>query len=354
MFSIDQISYYLRNLPVDARIEVILANLLEKGISLDDLIVQPIGIARRRYHKDWEAVKPGNQMFEHGAPDTTGDLLDQYDDRDNPIHGKIIISVNREGLYDYMPEGIIHQPQYAVKDDPENTIKEIKEQRAREQAARKFFMPIEQEFYRLRIALEMDETKYFITPENIGKHELIQQFWDIPSFLSPQQICSMVYLLPLTHNIAGDFKLTELCFESILNVPVSIRNGFPLSHDIVINKPSSRHDDDSTIWDNGLGSLAIGVDFILSGGEYLETIPSITVRVGPVANEELSEFLEAKLGNGYFKGTNRLILDYLIEIFMPFEADTVIEVLPKPRQDSSFALDDPNIPGSLMGFDAVL
>lgn len=354
MFSIEKISSYLRNLPVDARIEVIIANLIYKGVLLDDLIVQPVGISKRRFHKDWEGVKSVSGLFDDPLEDINLTYLNNPDGLEDPNAGKIVIAINREGLYDYMPEGIIHQPHYDVKDDPENLIKEIKEQRIREQAARKFFLPIEQEFYRLRIGLELDENQYFITPENIDKHELIQQFWDIPFFLSAQQICNLVYLLPLAHKISGDFKLTELCFESILNVPVSIRNGFPIMHDIVINKPVTTGYVDE-IWENGLGDLCMGLDFVLSGGEYQETIPSIILKVGPVSNSELGDFMQNNLGEKMYKGTNRMILDYLVEIFMPYEADTVIEIVPAPRQAHAFVLDNVELEaGSHIGFDAYL
>lgn len=336
MYSVQKVAEYLTRLPVDARVEIILADLVAKGMPMEDLVVIPKGLFKRNFHRDIDEVQ-----------------LTEYDYHKGE---RVVLEINREGLYDALPEGLFHQPMQVGQreKDKETVIKEILAQRERQKAARKFFLPIEQEIYRVRVALEFEEQKYFVTPENILKQEIFQQFWEIPSFLNPWQVCSMIYLLPIANHIVGNFRLTELCLEAILNVPIAIKNTFPLKHEIDL-KTKSPDDQVEVLYEYGLGSCNLGSELVLSGGVYQETIPAILIKIGPIPVAEVGSYLSSTLGERTIKGNNRLILDYLLENFFPFEADVVIDIQPALPKDSYFSLGEDSSPaGSLLAFDAIL
>ena len=183
----------IRKLPIDAKVEIILADLDED--LYEKSVVVPIGLFHRNYHKDIDVAEES-----------------EYENH------LLQLKINRESLYDALPEGLFHQPISHKKREKtiEEIIEEIRIQNAREKSTRKFFLPVEQELYRTRIALELEEVKYFINQRNIKEHDVFKDFWQIPDFLDYRQICNMVYLLPIAHHIVGNYALTELCFESIL------------------------------------------------------------------------------------------------------------------------------------------
>ena len=81
---------YLKRLPVDIRAEVVLADLIEYGLNPDDLVMYSMGLSKRTFHRDIESVE----------------LLKAIGDRST----KLNVELNREGIYDALPEGLFHQP----------------------------------------------------------------------------------------------------------------------------------------------------------------------------------------------------------------------------------------------------
>lgn len=290
----------VRTLPIDAKVEIILADLDED--LYEKSMVVPIGLFHRNYHKDVDVVEES-----------------EYENH------LLQLKINREGLYDALPEGLFHQPIKHKKGEKsiEEIVQEIREQKAREKATRKFFLPVEQELYRARIALELEEVKYFINQRNIKEHRVFQDFWEIPPFLDYRQICNMVYLLPIAHHIVGNFALTELCFESILQNPIAIKNTYPMCHEIPtpFNEQTGQEDDLGI----GLGEAALGQDFVLNSDTYQETIPGILINIGPISVEEVKLYAKSTVKN-VASGNKREVLEYLINNFISFDADPIINI----------------------------
>ncbi len=290
----------IRTLPIDAKVEIILAD-LDDDLYEKSMVV-PIGLFHRNYHKDIDVAEESEYENHH-----------------------LQLKINRESLYDALPEGLFHQPIQHKRSEKstEEILQEIREQKAREKATRKFFLPIEQEFYRTRIALELEEVKYFINPRNIKQHRVFQDFWEIPDFLDYRQICNMIYLLPIAHQIVGNFALTELCFESILQNQVAIKNTYPISHEI----PTPLNEDSGQEEDMGiaLGDGALGENFVLHAANYQETTPAILINIGPIAVSEVNLFAKSTVKNAP-SGGKREVLEYLINNFLPFDADPIINI----------------------------
>ena len=120
MYSVQKVAEYLTRLPVDARVEIILADLVAKGMPMEDLVVIPKGLFKRNFHRDIDEVQ-----------------LTEYDYHKGE---RVVLEINREGLYDALPEGLFHQPMQTGQreKDKETVIKEILAQRERQKAARKW------------------------------------------------------------------------------------------------------------------------------------------------------------------------------------------------------------------------
>ncbi len=84
---IEEIQSVLDEVPLDLRAEVLVNDLIVRGISVNDLFVKPVGLFRRRFDKDIHSVE-------------------QVDLKDG--QRAQILRLNREGLYDGLPENLFH------------------------------------------------------------------------------------------------------------------------------------------------------------------------------------------------------------------------------------------------------
>ncbi|GAB2790174.1 hypothetical protein GCM10027275_38800 [Rhabdobacter roseus] len=207
----EPITYYaerLNHLPVDLRAEVVLADMLEEGILLDDLILNPVGAFGRASGRDI-----------HRA---------EWTELPHSVKKWLKIDLNRNGLYDLLPEGLFHQPTNGgTATSKEAILLEMKIQHQREQAARRFFLPIEQEFFRQRIRIEQEERTLPFTRESVSSDDFLGQFWNLPDFLTPSQTKRLLYLLPIMHRIAGNLTAMADCFEQLIEERVSLQMAPP-------------------------------------------------------------------------------------------------------------------------------
>ncbi|MBD2701057.1 hypothetical protein IC229_10460 [Spirosoma sp. BT702] len=192
----------LKHLPFDLRAEVMLADMLDDGISFDELILNPIGPHKRAFGRDIDST--------------------EWIESQRKAQRWLQINLNRSGLYDLLPEGVFHQPTTGkTLTDKEEVLREMDIQRQREEASRRFFLPIEQEFLRQRVRIEQEERQFLNTADNIPD-ELMERFWTLPSFLTPIQKKRLLLLIPLMHQLAGDLNAMTACFEELIEERVSL------------------------------------------------------------------------------------------------------------------------------------
>jgi hypothetical protein len=299
--TLDQFAGEIRNLGVDVRLEVILAELYAGGLDpRADLMIHSKGLFARSYRRDVGEVRVGVAHLTDGAVEP----LEKGEQRDY-LH----IDAHRDGLYDYLPEGLFHQPSRVARDEKEQ-FAEIDEQALRAKGARRFFQPIEQGFYLSRLLLELEERKYLLTEENLRQNEqgaVLREFWGLPTdLLDIRQLNNLLHLLPVAHRLVNDRALVTQVFALILGVSVQIRTIPPLTFPI-------RLSDDDAPAPNELSRAQLG-SFSLDG-DYQDTMPATEVRIGPLNDGQLTSFLEG--------GRNRAILDLLIHYFMPVESEVI-------------------------------
>ena len=293
----------LRELPVqlklDIYVEVVVASLIEQGkVDPAKLYIKPRGTFSRSHQPDLTKI----EVIEDKPAEQTATYL----------------SVNREGLYDMLPEGMFHTSSPKTKHiDTEESVRELKLHRNEEKRARKFFLPLEQMFYQQRITIEIEEQKSLIGLSEAIVDELIADFWKIPVRLDYYQSLCLAYILPMMHQIVGNFDLTAQCLSVLLQVPVSLRRG-------TINPEAVEIDD------NRLSVFQLGDDFQL-GNFYIPELDPIIVSIGPVQPESVSAFLK--------QGDQSKFFDFLASYFLPAELDWEVDLIVNPAQES-FRLGD--------------
>lgn len=312
----------------DVKLEVMLAELYFSGLNpLREVLIHPAGLFARDFRRDVGRVAVGHaNILDAEAPPDPRVLDSDWQDFLN-------IEVHRDGLYDYLPEGLFHQATTQPRDQRE-TFAELDEQSRRRAAARRFFQPIEQEYYLQRLLLELEERKFDVSEDNLRQNpqaDVLRQFWGLPpNLLSVRQLNNLLHLLPIAHRIVTNPDLAKQCFELILGVPVQLRTIPPLVFAIELTPGDVPVADELSR--AGLGDFALD-------GLYQDTMPAIEIRIGPLNNAQMTDFLA--------NGRSRAILNLLIKYFLPAESE-VVDHLIADADNQFLVLDDAN-PTSVLG-----
>lgn len=299
-------------LKLDLYVEVVIAALIEEGrVDPEKLYIKPQGTFSRNYQHDLAKVEViEDKKMGHSA-----------------AH----FNINREGLYDMLPEGLFHTNLRKTKHiDTEESVKELKIHREEEKSARKFFLPLEQMFYQQRIAIEIEEQKSLVGLSEAIVDELIADFWQIPFPLDYYQSLCLAYMLPIVHNIVGNIELTAQCLSILLQVPVSLES--------TMGKYESFH-----LEGNSLGAFELGDNFLLDD-VYVGELDAIIIKIGPLQEQTLLDFLP--------EGQQQKYIEFLLAYFIPAELDWEIEILVNPEQES-FRLGD-NYGKGLLNYTTVI
>ncbi len=275
------------------RYESLLAELVDKEeIRLDEIVVAMQGIFNRAHRKDVLGI----------------DFVEGEKNHKDYIE----VKVSREGLYDTIPEALFHQAKGRKGfKDVNDMIDESKMTRKEERDARLFFQPLEQEFSRKRIEIELEERRLLDHFAN----EFLDNVYGTTDFedLPPISKNNLFYLLPLAQRIVGNTQLTEQAISAIIkeNVQIILKNNNQMEE-----VDFMRH---------GLGEVRLGVDLICSS-TINDGIPSWEVAVGPIDLANLPNYLE--------KGSGRKLLDIVEGFFFPLECVVNWYILLKNEEES--------------------
>jgi hypothetical protein len=294
------------NLP-DIRIEVFLSELVQRwNVDFDDILVKPLGLFKRPYSKDILDIK---------IPKTK-DKNEKW----------LSIYTSREGLYDVLPEGLFHQK---LNVDPNRTtqdsLADYEIQKKEELDARKFFLPIEQEFYRERVFLELEERRasdLFLTERKKENFNQLVKFWQLDNSLNLEQKLTLLYLLPYCHLIVGNVQLTAMSMEMVLGKTIKIN--------YIESIRNHRINSSGAI----LGEIELGCDLTL-GDAFNDGIPSVRIEIGPIDKNDLAGYLTG--------GNEQKILEFLIGYLLPVEYDVDIRLLTKESDEEFILMDDSNV-----------
>lgn len=287
-----QLQHDIRDLNLDLKAEVIAASLIQKGIHPDQLIIQPKGNAQRAYRKDVSAFYT---------------LLSDYDNTEY-----LYLETHRDGFYDALPENIFHQPTRGrTEKNKFEVIDEIKKHRAEEKSARKFFLPLEQEYTYLKALLHLLEDDFEKNSDNSRLINVFAEHWPILKKLDTNHAYIFLRIVPLIHTIRNNFELASKTISLIVGVPV----------EILLHKPG-KIDARSFLFD--LGGCVLGMDSTV-GADVFDGEYDLKINIGPLKENELPEFITG----GKYETIIDELLDYFIGANYLYHKEILIDELEK-------------------------
>lgn len=283
-------------IPIDIKVEVITNEIFDKGFSKDKITIRPVGTIKRPYQKDISAVTDYNLKNEFRQD-------------------KLILEVNREGIYDALPEGVFHNHPSESKSKrrtKEELIKDFQEGQEEEKNARNFFLPFETEFFLQRINIEEEERRSVLGFMNPQNQKMFFDFWGLPNIFNKEQLYILLKILPYSYFIKGNFILFGQTLKALLK------------KDILVNYSTltkiEELDDDSI----RLNSAVLDQNLIVSGS-FQDGDLSITINILDIKKSEVELYLP--LSN------NDKIIDCMVDFFLPANVQIIknIDILNSDR-----------------------
>jgi len=286
----------------DFKPEVIAASLIEQGYNPEQIQIVREGYARRGFSKEIEAVEMKYSLH-------------------NQMNA-LRIKINRESMYDMLPQGLFHQPLFRGKPNKgmEDILQEMAYHRREEFFARKFFHAFE-------LIADESVTEAFLF--NIKLHKKISRpdflnlflpYWPMINRLSPERANLFLYIIPILHQIHDQREETEKSLSVILDAPVKIEN-------MTLPAKIAERSFFST-----LGVSRLNDSFVL-GHSFDDGQSDLKLTVGPVSSRRMIDFIEG--------GKDYELLEILCDLFLPASAFVFKEFKILP-EDSIFVLSSEN------------
>lgn len=280
---------WLRESNEDLRCEAVLAELLLSGVGDEDFLEWPNGGFGRVVNRDVERIHPP------GATEWAT--------------SRAVVELNRPGLYDHLPEGLFLQMR---RTNPfigaDEAVEEVHRNNVVEQAARKFFLPLDHEFLHIRLLVELNEQRQATELIKGDRRGGIARFWDPPASLSGKALGGLLMLLPEMHGIVGSEEAVARVLAELLRVPVRLAYAFvERVFDAGDAKPPP------------LDAAKLGLDTIL-GGDARLTERVLRLVIGPVGPDVADRFAPGQLGRRQVSE----LMQYLVAADQRWELDILV------------------------------
>jgi hypothetical protein len=246
------------------------------------------------------------------------------------------VHLNRDGIYDLLPEALFHSDFGNEDQSGEEMAKDSMKLRVQEKETRMFFQPFENEIFLQRVQLAMMENQLFKSIYAEFLTGILPNFWRVDYDLPENYVVRLKKLLPLVYRITGDFSLTAQCLEYILKEKVKITTA--AEHTDGIAHRDFHH---SAV----LGKSLLGVDTI-SGNMVNGFVDRLIFSIGPIINPEANELIK--------DGSMDMFLDCFYSYFIPFELDIDTKYIFGKEQSLFMLNDDTDAKTSYLGYNSVL
>jgi len=275
------------NSNIDLLAEVFAANLIDSGNELERIVLRPRSLFKRNYNKDILRV---DKQFKIGKLKF------------------ILLEIAREGIFDSLPEGLFHSARSIIgRKDLKKKLESIKKRKEEEKNARAFFLAFEREFYRTRILIELKERIEIAGFSEQWLSPSFMKFWGIDlDWIDKRKAAFLLYLLPLASRITSSYEILAKCIQILLNIGAKFGESSPAS----IPVPGE--------FTPILGGTRLGEDFVL-GNSLCDGTSSLTLRLGPVKNEQILDLLP--------QGSATKLLKILFDYFLPFHWDPELDIV---------------------------
>jgi type VI secretion system protein ImpH len=277
----------------DFKAVTLAAELIEQGkVANDEVVILPIGPKKRAYAKEIDGITTYQSVYRNRE--------------------MLAININREGLYDMLPEGLFHQsPASSVMITEEAMVKDIVARREEEKQARLFFAPLETELYHIRTVVELYESRL---DKKSDYDELVNIFlkeWQEFKCFTNEQMVILMHVLPVIHEQRNNLAFIGNVLSIMFN------NHFELQYELK-STPSSGAESGALATKLGAGIL--GVNFI--AGQLYEPEEELVITVGPV---------NAKQMLSYLPGTRTAqALEVLLSYFIPLQTTVSTSFMVEP------------------------
>jgi hypothetical protein len=268
----------------DYKVSVIAAELIDHGFPQEDIFFKNVSIFRRFVSKDvndvvWETNE--------NEPD------------------KLVFELNREGIYDMLPEGMTHAKSQKPDKDAPN---EFALHRKQEEQTRKFFSTFENEFLQRALQLEIIERELYNNKNDARTREFFEYFFGDSKFLSDIQVLTLLYILPLANKIRADVTLISETLTKILQYKIEVVKQKNKPQLLKTNVPVAC-----------LNSTFLGIDSVISTSCVVHSF-SYDVTIFDIGFDAYKDFEE----NGKCSNVVAFILPY----FFPIGGEINIILLP--------------------------
>lgn len=277
----------------DYKAVTIAAEIIENEIvNSVDVVVLPKGPQKRAYDKEIAGIS-----------------IDKNNTGKKPL---TTIWVNRDGLYDMLPEGLFHRsPASSVMITEEDMIKDIKTRREEEKLARQFFAPFEAELNYFRTLVELYENRLDKKNEYDELINIFLKEWQEFECFTKKQMLILIHVLPTIHEQRNNIKFVSSIINMMFNIPITLhyKSIFPKqSTNTTLNGATA------------LGSGALGVNFI--AGQVNGAEQKLMMNIGPLSASRMLEFLP---GTSAAKA-----VDVLLSYFIPIGTGVQFNLLADP------------------------
>lgn len=298
----------INNIREDIRAEVIVSDLLASGIHEDDILIRFIGQLERPRSRDIARVRVV---------------------QNSKSRNQLEIILNRDSIYDMLPEGMFHQP--SAKNQSISVpamVEEYHQHQQEEEEVRQFFAPFENELFLQRTYTESEEFQQLFQIQQLLLNDAVLTNLGINPELPPVFTTKLLSIIPYTYQIVGDISKTEHLFSLLLGDPITIKAG-RFSEPVKSDRSSF------------LGHITLGADStagnIMMPGHYL-----VQLIVGPVSKEEFSQYKDG----GWKTGALQTLINFIIPI--EWEMTTEIEI--EKEEAKSFILNDGERTNARLGY----
>ncbi|QCW99888.1 hypothetical protein FGM00_07160 [Aggregatimonas sangjinii] len=139
--------------------------------------------------------------------------------------GVIDVLLSRRGFYNIFPERFFHST-YSSTPYVETMVADYNGRKIEEENARKFFKPLETEFFLQRVDIETAEDRTF---RSLGSPELVRflmDLWKIDQKIPQRMAAKILKTMPFMYKIAGNMPLLKLILENIIEEHLVIEHDF--------------------------------------------------------------------------------------------------------------------------------
>ncbi len=262
--------------PIDLKAEIVASEIIRNGVKEEDVSFSSKSSFKRQFEKDVQSIQAREER------------------KNSPK--SVTININREGIYDMLPEGLFHFDDENTKERAKKegvTVTKLKKRQEAE--ARKFFQPIENEFYHLltRLQLKESENLSYFTPE-VNRNLFYQIYGYLPVF-NDNQIAKLLYFLPLAYKLKGNLRMIEYILQNLLNKDITLHLSKKYEiYEMDLVKP--------------LNKMQLNVDSVVGSGVELFTC-TVIIDIHDLRKEEVASYFKS--------GVNYKIIEKVMSFFLP-------------------------------------